>query len=103
MQTPDDSGRTADKWSVVEGTKFDKNRAQYVRDENINKRLQEQLELLPQAEDPGRLGDRKSGRLKGAYTIKLSKSIRLLYVVDYDEYQIRLLGVGDHKEIYGRD
>ena len=100
---PGDPGRAVDKWEVVTSAKFDKGRAQYSRDKSIGRRLQERLELLPWAKDPGRLGDRKSGRLSGVYSLKISKSIRLLYVVDYDKHQIRLLGMGNHKEMYGRD
>ena len=97
-QTSGDSRRIAYNWDIVKSAKFDKLRTQYSRDKTIYRKLQESLALLSQAQDPGRLG-----RLKGVYALGISKSIRLLYIVDYDMHQIRLLVVGDHKVVYGRD
>ena len=103
MPTQNDSGPTVDKWNVITSSKFDKNYAHYLRDADTIKKSQQLIELLSQVKDPGRLGDRKNGRLRGMYTMKLTKSIRLSYAVDYDKRQIRLLDVGDHKTVYGRD
>lgn len=61
------------------------------------------MNTLQAAPDPRRLGGRKFGRLEGVYGAKLSKSVRLLYVVDYDARQIKLLAIGNHEETYGSD
>lgn len=91
------------KWTFVESSSYGRCRRSYSRDHNVLKALDELLNTLQVAPDPRRLGDRKFGRLEGVYGAKLSKSVRLLYVVDYDARQIKLLAIGNHKETYGRD
>ena len=54
-------------------------------------------------EDPARMGNAKSGRYKGAYGYNLPSSIRLIYKVDYENHEIYLIIIGNHKEVYGCD
>ncbi len=91
------------KWGLVKSRQYDKHKKGYLHDQAVSKALCERLESLQNAEDPGRLGDIKIGPLKGVYGTRLSKSVRLLFVVDYDAQLIRLLDIGDHKKVYGRD
>ena len=61
------------------------------------------VELLKYEDDPRRIGDRKAGRFKDAYTIKLSKQYRLMYAVVDDKHEVRLLKIGTHKQVYDHD
>lgn len=61
------------------------------------------LRLLRQADDPRKIGDRKSGQLKDVYSAKLSRSVRLVYKVLDDSREIQLINIGDHKQAYGHD
>ena len=58
---------------------------------------------LARSIDPGRLGDRKHGRLRHLYGYRITKSCRLLYHVDRDKGEIVMVDLDDHKNIYGRD
>lgn len=90
-------------WKVVESVKVRKSRKKYSSDARVCKALESCLRQLPNEEDPRRIGDRKYGIYDGTYGYNLTKSIRLIYKVDYNARQIKLLAMGDHKEVYGRD
>lgn len=91
------------RWTLVKSKRYEKHVKAYLHDQRITKALCERLESLRDAKCPERLGDHKIGRLNGAYGTRLSKSVRLLYVIDYSARVIRLLDIGDHKEVYGHD
>lgn len=93
----------AAKWVFDEGPQYKKHKRKYMHNQTVNKALCERLESLQVARDPGRLGDIKLGPLNGVYGTRLSRSVRLLYLVDHAAQVIRLLAIGDHKEVYGRD
>ena len=90
-------------WNVEATGIFHKNAKKYSKDTQVRNALNSRLTLLQNREFPERLGDIKSGSLRGIYGLRLTKSIRLLYQVDYDTHTIRLINVGDHKEVYGKD
>ncbi len=91
------------KWILVQSRQYEKHRKRYLHDQNVSKALCERLKSLQDAKDPERLGDIKVGPLNGAYGTRLSKSVRLLFVVDRGAKVIRLLDIGDHKNVYRRD
>ena len=90
-------------WELVKSKRYEKHVKKFWCDQVVSKMLCERLKSLMGAEDPERLGDHKIGRLNGTYGIRLSKSVRLLYAVDCPARVIRLLDIGNHKEVYGRD
>jgi mRNA-degrading endonuclease RelE of RelBE toxin-antitoxin system len=59
---------------------------------------------LTEENDPTRLGEfvptRRHGR---CWILRLNKSYRLAYRVDFNNNIILLVAVGDHKEIFGKD
>ena len=57
---------------------------------------------LSGSDDPRTLGKRMRGHLDGCYSCRLTKSYRLLYRVDAHDRIVRLLDMGDHKELFGR-
>ncbi len=75
----------------------------YKRDAKVLKALAACVKALSTEEDPARLGDGKYGRYAGACGYNLSKSIRVIYKVDYGAHRVRLVALGDHKEAYGSD
>jgi addiction module RelE/StbE family toxin len=58
---------------------------------------------LQNSKDPTKLGSRKRGKLLDCYSYNITKSIRLLYKVNFNIGVITLLRVGDHKQVYGKD
>ena len=91
------------QWCIVQSTEYCKHRKKYERDKLLCKKLEEALECLSNAEKPERLGDEKYGRYKGAYGYRLTKSVRLIYQVNYGTREIALIALGNHKEVYGHD
>lgn len=90
-------------WEVLWDKKFRQCLKKYKRDTKVRKALAECVKVLSAEEDPARLGDRKYGRYAGAYGYNLSKSVRVIYKVDYVAHRVRLVALGDHKEAYGSD
>ena len=82
------------KWILVQSRQYEKHMKRYLHDQNVSKALCERLKSLQDAKDPERLGDIKVGPLNGAYGTRLSKSVRLLFVVDRGAKVIRLLDMG---------
>ncbi|MXY61431.1 MAG: hypothetical protein F4Y82_04895 [Cenarchaeum sp. SB0665_bin_23] len=91
------------KWILVQSRQYEKHRKRYQHDQNVSKTLCERLKSLQDAKDPERLGDIKVGPLNGAYGTRLLKSVRLLFMVDSGAKIIRLLDIGDHKNVYSHD
>lgn len=90
------------RWIVVQSDLFAKQVKLYSRNTELIKKLEELVESFQHVDDPGRIGDRKSGQFKGVRVARLSKQNRLMYEVMYDKHEIRLLKIGDHKQVYGR-
>lgn len=57
------------------------------------KNINDIVNLFQQVDDPRRIGDRKSGRLKDAYVLKLSGSIGLAYKVLSDVRKTQLASI----------
>lgn len=93
----------AARWTLVQSRRYERHLKGYRHDQAITGALSERLESLRGVEESERLGDHKIGRLEGTYGMRLSKSVRLLYAVDHPARVIRLLDIGNHKEVYGRD
>lgn len=91
------------KWKLVQSNQYVKHMKRYRHDQAVIKVLHERVKSLRKATEPRRLGDIKVGQLNGAYGTRLSKSVRLLFTVDDDAHEIRLLNIGNHKEVYGHD
>ena len=91
------------EWRVVKHVQFDKYLKPHLRNGRLLEKLCEMVELLQCADDPRRVGDRKSGNLKNMYSIRLSKRYRLLYEVIDSKHEVRLYKIGDHKQAYGYD
>lgn len=90
-------------WDIREKKAFQQGRKKYRRDTRVCKALAACVEALSTEEDPARLGDRKYWRYAGTYGYNLSKSIRVIYKVDYGAHRVLLVAIGDHKEVYLSD
>jgi len=54
------------------------------------------MEQLVDSEDPRRLGLRKVGHWKGAYSYEIGRQFRILYSLDIESQTIVFLDVGTH-------
>ncbi len=90
-------------WRIVTSKVYDKHVKGYKRDAVVCKKLDENKSFLPTLDHPERAGNIKSGPYKDTYGINLTKSVRLMYQVNYETHEIIFVALGDHKEVYGRD
>ena len=60
-------------WNVVGSAKFQKKLKKYLRDAQVCTALESCMSLLPNEEDPRRVGDRKHGIYDRAYGYRLTK------------------------------
>lgn len=91
----------AASWTVLVAPRFTRQMRQYLRDEEMRKKVNDMVNILKDADDPKRMGDRKTGRFKDVYGIKLTKQHRLLYKVSGANHTVTLYEIGNHK-VYRR-
>ncbi len=103
LQITNDDWFTENKWTIERSGKFKKSSEKYLRNVKISKKIQECIDSLSRLREPRRGGERKKGKVEGAYAINISKSVRLLYVVNDTTHTIYLLDIGVHKKVYGND
>ncbi len=61
------------------------------------------IQELEFVDDPAEIGDRKHGKYKDCFGRHMTKSISLLYAINYAERIVYLVDLDDHKNLYGRD
>lgn len=61
------------------------------------------MEDMRICKDPAVFGKRKRWKYSECYGVHLTKSVSLIYKVDYASHTVYALDVGDHKWLYGRD
>ena len=68
-------------------------------------KVEEAINLLKESSNPGEIGERKDGNLKGTYSIRLNDWSRILYKVERvgENLEVTLLRVCNHKQVYGKD
>lgn len=61
------------------------------------------IEDLSSSDNPASMGIPKKGRYGGCLGTHVTKSVVLVYTVDYVHHKIDLIKIGDHKMVYGSD
>ena len=61
------------------------------------------IEVLERSSNPASLGIPKKGRHGGSLGTHITKSVVLVYRIDYPAHRIDLAWMGDHKEVYWHD
>ncbi len=92
----------AHPWSIEDNAIFRKLYKKYVKVTNVADTVNSRIEDLRTASEPARLGDKKHAPYRNTYGINITKSVRLLYTINYKEHKILLVAIGDHKEVYRR-
>ena len=90
-------------WKVRDQDRIKKGLKGIKGNERAIKNLLEFLEDLKVCKDPARIGKRKAGLYRNCYGVHLTKSVSLLYRIDYRSHAVYLIDLGDHKRLYGRD
>lgn len=72
-------------------------------DKAVFKNYRRFIKSLENSVNPAAIGIPKKGRYGGCLGAHITKSVVVIYRVDYPARQIDLLVMGDHKTVYGRD
>lgn len=75
----------------------------YKSDKAVFKNYRRFIESLENSDNPAALGVPKKGRYDGCFGTHIAKPVVVVYRIDYPARRIDLLGMGDHKTVYGRD
>lgn len=90
-------------WEVDDQPRMKKGVKSIRGNERATKNLISFLEELKICKDPADIGERKSGSYRNCYGVHLTKSVSLIYRIDYKLHTVYLIDIGDHKRLYGRD
>lgn len=75
----------------------------YKSDKAVFKNCRRFIESLENSDNPAAMGVPKKARHGGCFGTHITKSVVVVYRIDYPARRIDLLGMGDHKTVYGRD
>ena len=90
-------------WNVKQEGKMHKALKNFRGNAPVMARLAEFIGDIKVCDDPSVVGERKKGAHRHCYGIHLTKSVSLVYSIDYASHTVWILDVGDHKRLYGRD
>ena len=89
------------QWTVDRSGKVKKSLKKYKSDKHVSNKFENAIKRLVTIEDPAEIAYKKTPDDKCIFWI--TKSVRLLYWMDYEKKIIFLGKMGDHKEVYGWD
>ena len=90
-------------WSVQSDGSIDRALRRYKADKSVRNTYHRVVQDLVYSDDPSTMGVPKRGRHAGCFGTHITKSVVLLYRIDYTSHRIDLLELGDHKTVYGSD
>ena len=94
---------SAAPWRIRPIDAFSKCLRRYKADKSVLANYRRLVEGLARSDNPSSMGIPKKGKYSGCLGTHITKSVVLVYRIDYDARKIDLLGIGDHKTVYGRD
>lgn len=87
---------------VIENEVLNGSLKKYKSDRRVMKGYRRALSDLARSDDPAAAGSRKRGRLQNYYSYSVTRSHRMIYGINYGKRVIRVIYLGDHKEVYDR-
>lgn len=82
---------------------FDNYFRRYRADKAVYNNYRRVVEDLAHSNNPASMGIPKKGQLGGCLGTHITKSVVLVYSVDYATHMNELLKIGDHKTVYRKD
>lgn len=89
-------------WEIKTDEKFDRQLRRLRTNKDVVSGYKKALTDLINSKDPRKLGKYKHGRLRYCLSYEITKSYRLLYLVNFELNQIQLVFIGDHKTVFGK-
>lgn len=90
-------------WIIQESKSVVKSLRYYKADKAVSSNYGRFIDELLCIEDPAGMGVPKKGKYKGCIGVHITKSVVVVYRIDYVAHRIDLLKMGDHKMVYGSD
>ncbi len=90
-------------WRIQLSETFLKCLRRYKADKAVFRNCRRFIEDLSFSDNPASLGIPKKGQYGGCLGTHITKSVVLVYSVDYARHKIDLIKIGDHKMVYGSD
>jgi len=89
-------------WDVQPSERFYDGIGYYRADKAVINNCRRLASDLACSDNPAAMGVPKKGKYSGCLGTHITKSVVLVYRIDYAARRIDLLDVGDHKRVYGR-
>ena len=90
-------------WGIRQGKRVEAALRYYKADKAVSKNYARIVDDLKRSRNPASLGIPKKGRHGGSLGTHITKSVVLVYRIDYPAHRIDLAWMGDHKEVYWHD
>ena len=90
-------------WKIRQEGKMLKALKNFKGNAPVMAKLTKLIGCMKVCKNPSTLGERKHGVHGGCYGAHLTKSVSLIYSIDYASHTVWILDIGDHKRLYGRD
>lgn len=88
-------------WNVQNDNSIDKSLRHYSADKAVTNNYYRIVHHMICSDDPATIGVPKKGKYAGCFGAHVTKSVVLIYRIDYASHRIDLLNLGDHKMVYG--
>lgn len=86
-------------WAFVRKTQF-KRQYKHLHLE-IQRRVNDAMVILAGERNPAKPEFHKTGKIKCLHAYPIGRQYRILYDVDFKQYEIVLIRVGTHDDVYG--
>lgn len=91
-------------WSVEPyDDTIDKRLRKFKSDTPVIKNFKNFVQELEFIDDPAEIGERKHGKYRDCFGAHMTKSVSLVYSVNYEKNTVYLVDLDNHKNLYGRD
>ena len=90
-------------WKIQVGDSVLDSLQYYKADKAVSKGYRHFVKNLAHSDNPASMGVPKKGKYGGCLGVHITKSVVLVYRIDYAARRIDLVNMGDHKKVYGRD
>ena len=90
-------------WRIQPSKEVDAALRYYKSDKAVSNNYDRLIKELESSSNPASIGIPKKGKHGGRLGTHVTKSVVLVYNIDYPAHRIDLIGMGDHKTVYGRD
>lgn len=90
-------------WNLQPSDRFCDSLWHYRADKAVINNWRHLSASMARSDNPASMGVPKKGRYGGCLGTSITKSVVLVYRIDYAARRIDLLDMGDHKRVYGRD